>query len=249
MKDNRILGAKIEIDSKSVSNFFENRVKAFNPDHPLTAVLYQDSNPSIAESRDAHEKKIALPLLELSGKENLLDIGCGIGRWAEILKGDLHNYCGIDFCSGLIDLAKKSCNNPNVKFLVAGAEEVASEQVVNEGPFNRFIISGLMIYLNESQIIKMLQGICAVAQDEAQIYIREPLAVSERLTLNKFWSDELSSSYSAIYRTEEELRDLIKLAFSDKSVDEFEFNSVYAEESLNNRKETRQYYTVIRFRN
>jgi 2-polyprenyl-3-methyl-5-hydroxy-6-metoxy-1,4-benzoquinol methylase len=245
---NRILGTKIEIDSKSVSDFFENRVKAFNPEHPLTAVLYQDSNPSIAESRDAYEKKITLPLLELSGKENMLDIGCGIGRWAEVLKGDLHNYCGIDFCSGLVDLAKKSCIARNVKFLVAGAEDVASKQVSDEGPFNRFIISGLMIYLNERQIIKMLQGICSVAYKDAQIYIREPLAVSERLTLDKFWSEELFSNYSAIYRTQQELRDLIKLVFGEKRVKEFEFNPVYAEESLNNRKETRQYYTVIKFK-
>lgn len=42
------------------------------------------------------------------------------------------------------------------------------------------------------------------------IYISEPIALEERLTLNKFYLDNLDSEYSAIYRTISEYNKIFK---------------------------------------
>lgn len=47
--------------------------------------------------------------------KNVLDIGCGTGRWADLLPVD--DYTGIDFASHLIDLAREQ--HPDKKFQVA----------------------------------------------------------------------------------------------------------------------------------
>lgn len=245
MSQSRIKGGQTPLEPEAVAKFFNDRASKFNSKHPLVAVLYQDHNPTLAEERDAYEKQLALPLLDLTGKERVLDIGCGIGRWAGLIKSKVDLYCGIDFSEGLVQIAKQQCVADNVHFHVAGAEQVACEAVIQYGPFNRIIIAGLMIYLNDEQIVGLCEGIKKVITPNCLIYLREPLALGERLTLNQFWSEELGAAYSAIYRTESELYSLICNAFSGLIKRKVRFHPLYTEDSLNNRSETKQFYTVL----
>lgn len=240
----RIKGEKQNLNPQAVEAFFSDRAKRFNPEHPLTAVLYQDKNPALAEERDAYEKNFALPLLKLTGKESLLDIACGIGRWASLIHPNVRIYNGIDFSAGLIEIANQELQKPNVHFHVAGAEDLHFDCVTQFAPYDRMLIAGLMIYLNDDQIVSLLEGMLANADNHCLVYLREPLALDTRLTLNEFWSDELTSSYSAIYRTEAELRELIDSVLAEH-ITSYEFLPLYEDSKLNNRAETKQFYSVL----
>ena len=41
-------------------------------------------------------------------------------------------------------------------------------------------------------------------EEHAKVYFTETIAVSERLTLDQFYSEALKADYDVIYRTEEE---------------------------------------------
>lgn len=245
MSQSRIKGLQTALDPKAVAGFFNDRASRFNSEHPLTAVLYQDKNPELAEQRDTYEKQLALPLLDLKSAGRVLDVGCGIGRWAGLIQSEVDLYCGIDFSEGLIQIAKQQCVASNVHFHVAAADEVACDAVMQYAPYNRILIAGLMIYLNDQQVIALCEGIKKVMDLNCLIYLREPLALEERLTLNQFWSEELAAAYSAIYRTESELQSLIYEAFGGLIKRKIRFHPLYTEDSLNNRSETKQFYTVL----
>ena len=51
--------------------------------------------------------------------DNFLDLGCGNGRFCEIVKNYTERYVGIDSCKGLIKIAKQK--NPNANFIEASA--------------------------------------------------------------------------------------------------------------------------------
>lgn len=77
------------------------------------------------------------------------------------------------------------------------------------------------------------------------VCIREPIAVQDRLTLKNFYSNELEDNYNAIYRTRDEL-----LAFFQETLLCSGFivkkeHYLFEENSLNNRKETAQYYFIL----
>ncbi|MDR7119207.1 class I SAM-dependent methyltransferase [Rheinheimera soli] len=241
----RIYGSKVDLDTQSVSIFFENRAKKFNKDYPYVAVNYQDSNPSLTVARDQEEKQRILPLLTLSQYSSVLDIGCGIGRWADSLHSLIGSYTGTDFSAGLIQIAKdRFSEHENIKFINLAAQDTKKENLEGETDFNLVIISGLLIYLNDLDCLTLFENIANCVTKECQIYIREPVAIESRLTLNKIFSEELSAEYSAVYRTFDEVQALLAPALFNSGFKVQHRGKLFST-ALSNRKETEQHFMIL----
>jgi cyclopropane fatty-acyl-phospholipid synthase-like methyltransferase len=235
----RIYKERVDLDPAQVRTFFEQRGANIDGTHPLTSVLYQDSNPTLAEARDAFEKQLVLPLLNLRRDSAVLDVGCGIGRWADALVGRVARYHGIDFSAALVAAARERIHQPSFTFQELSAENIHQDMLHVPAGFSHVIIAGVLLYLNEDQLQAALDavGICCAAG--ARIYLREPVATSERLTLKQFQSDELKAEYNAIYRTEDELLSQV-LAHLQPRGFELAINAPLYPDHLNNRIETQQ---------
>lgn len=242
---NRIRDKHININKDSLLQFFENRGEKYEEENPYVSVLYQDQNKELAVSRDVYEKNKVTALLNLNKTQKLLDIGCGIGRWADAVVDEVALYTGIDFSKKLIYQANKRYEGINkAQFKVMDAKDTCAKNLDNM-LYDRIIISGVLIYMNDPELQQMLNGITEICDKDCLIYIREPLAHETRLTLNQFWSDELSADYSAIYRTRTEMNTLIAKVFEPSGFEVRKFQHLYDDQTMNNRKETSQFYTIL----
>ncbi len=107
-----------KINKTNIENFFKERAINHDVKNPLKSVIYQDKNPSLAKKRDKYEKNKIKKILKPSKSDVILDIGCGIGRWAEEMSGSVKEYVGIDYISEFINIAKaKYKNNNNTHFI------------------------------------------------------------------------------------------------------------------------------------
>ncbi len=201
----RYTGIAFDISYEATLEFFESRGRGASPEAPQTATMYQDK--TLAERRDAWERERVVPLLKLEGHERVLDIGCGFGRWAEILTGKVAEYLGVDFSGELLKLAQ-SRNLERCRFQRLPAQDVAAATLEIGGPFDLFICSGILIYLNDADVARVARNVAEMAGPSARVYVREPMALAERLTLDRYPSQELQQDYSAIYRTCEQCREL-----------------------------------------
>lgn len=200
--------------------------------------MYQDNNPQIAIDRDLKEKKKLLPLLNLIKSTKVLDIGCGIGRWAKTMAPLVNKYHGTDLMPQFIDIAKEECKEfSNVTFQFISAQEITDTSI--DGKFNLIFISGLLMYLNDNEIRNLFNVLNSYMENYCQILIREPIGIEERLTLNKVWSEELQCEYSAVYRTKFELASIIESSLTNLELVNSDF---LFDDKLNNRVETKQYY-------
>lgn len=240
----RIYGRPVDLETEKVHEFFERRGKSISVEHPITSVLYQDHDPQLAERRDAYEKARILPLLGLHQAASVLDVGCGIGRWAGALAGKVRRYHGIDFSESLVDAARERNSSAGFSFQVLAAQDAQPSRLDVAGPFSHVLIAGVLIYLNDADLLRSLDAVAACCAEGALIYVREPIARKERLTLSSFPSAELNSTYSAIYRTEAEL-----LAAFQASVLSSGFrvtlNDQLYHDDMNNRSETAQRVFVL----
>ncbi|MCB4362596.1 class I SAM-dependent methyltransferase [Hydrogenophaga taeniospiralis] len=234
------------IDRAKVGEFFAERARRIDRIGPVRAVIYQDKHADLAERRDAAEKACLTPLLRLGGVERLLDVGCGTGRWARELLGHCAAYHGMDFSRELIAYAKSHLGeSADCRFTVAAVDNFTLNSLHESLPFDRILCAGVLIYLNDDELLSALRNIAGVMAPKSRAVFREPMAVSQRLTIKDHFSDELEQAYNAIYRTEEQIRSLIVEAMSSSGCRSLDSGDVYADESMNNRAETRQRWLVV----
>lgn len=241
----RIYADKIAIQKESTHAFFERRGKSVDQDHPLTSVLYQDSNPELAAARDRWEKSSILPKLAIDAESAVLDIGCGIGRWAEACLPICERYHGTDFSASLIDVARQRIGAPSATFQVLAAQHCTPDRIEGPVEFSHIIIAGVLLYLNDDDVAAALSGVGECAGQACTLYVREPIAVTDRLTLDKHLSQELKAEYSAIYRTEAELMGIFESTVLAAGFRLAESSNLYPDD-LNNRAETIQKFYIFK---
>lgn len=235
-----------QINPDSVASFFSKRAEKARTIGSLRAVIYQDKHPDLAERRDAAEKALLLPKLNLQANSRVLDIGCGTGRWTGVLAPLVEMYHGTDFADGLIDIARAEyCTAHNVRYTVLPSVSVSLKELGESQGFDKIVMLGLLIYLNDVDVFETLRRVAEVAAMECRILLREPVAISERLTIKEHFSSDLEQVYNAIYRTEEELVLMISKTLGRAGFKCIDRGYVYEQHEMNNRADTVQKWYLL----
>ncbi len=242
----RIKDKVTDIDYEETKKFFTKRAEKFQEENPYIVTMYQDNHPELARNRNRAETETLRPKLKLSEKSRVLDIACGIGRWADAIDIEIDEYCGVDFSSELIDIARQRNKKENFSFYEGTISEVDRVLLENgKGRFNRVLMVGILMYLNDNDLLLTLQSVEKACEEHTVLCIREPIGISERLTLKDFFSDELQDNYNAIYRTRGEFQRFFNTVFMEKGFSVVEEGFLFDDAALNNRKETAQYYYIL----
>jgi len=243
----RIKSDKEDIDQGAVLSFFEQRAVKAEQLGPLRAVIYQDKHPELAEKRDLAEKALLLPKLQLGSSDRVLDVGCGTGRWAEVLIPLCDTYWGVDVSPGLIEIARKRLgHHGRAHFSVCPVDELSLTRLDPRGEaFSRIACLGVFIYINDHQAERAIEAIADCAAPRCRFLWREPVGIQERLTIKEHFSEDMGQTYNAIYRTEAELLDLLAPAFLSRGFTLVDSGDVYSDAGLNNRAETKQRFFLL----
>ncbi len=204
----RIYGERVNIKTENTRSFYNERAKAIaSMANPYVSVLLGDQNPSHAEEWNRFEKTFILPELQISQTSRVLDIGCGIGRWAESLIPLSGYYCGTDFSPEMVETARKrnrfegkAYDFHNLSF----QETVQQSTGFYNGRFDRLVVGGVCMYINDEELPACYEGLLSLLDERCVIYFTETVAVEKRLTLDECPSEALKANYDVIYRTPEE---------------------------------------------
>ena len=243
----RVTEKVTDIDYGETKQFFKNRAGKFRKDNPYSVTMYQDNNKELVQERNKKEIERLLPLLGVDETSKVLDIACGIGRWADALPESIAEYCGVDFSKELIDIAKQRNSKEQFVFLEGASYEI--EEVLRrekKEKYNTVLMIGILMYLNDKDLLSTLEQVEKICENKTTICIREPIGIQERLTLKDFFSEELKDNYNAIYRSRKELMVFFEKAFIAHGFHIEEEGFLFEEDALNNRKETAQYYYILR---
>lgn len=211
-RPSRIYGDRVDISREFVHSFWEERASLVE-EKGFGTVGLKEQRPSANDQYFHYARNCIVPELSLPRTSRVLDLGCGMGRWARIMEGSYGTYCGVDFSKKLLEAAQKNCRDIPAKFqfyqmTVESAVEHRPEDF--GGTFDAVILNGVSMYINDhalEQIFKSLPGLCAA---RCSIYIGEPMAYRQRLTLDHFASKGLGTQYSAIYRTPHEVEEMLE---------------------------------------
>lgn len=242
----RIKEKVTDINYAETKKFFARRAEKFQEDNPYVVTMYQDNHPELVTNRNKVETETLRSKLKLSEKSRVLDVACGIGRWADAIDTEIDQYCGVDFSNELIEIARQRNKKENFSFFEGAVNEVDKVLIENgKGKCNTVLMVGILMYLNDSDLLLALQSVERACEKHAVLCIREPIGISERLTLKDFYSDELQDNYNAIYRTRNEFQNFFNTVFMKKGFSVVEEGFLFDDAALNNRKETAQYFYIL----
>jgi SAM-dependent methyltransferase len=232
-------------DYQSLDNmdFFTDRAKKAITLGPAVAMLYQDKVPGLAEMRSVFETEKILPLLQLTANSKVLDVGCGLGRWAQKIAPLAELYIGTDYNPQLIEYARNNYSPSNAKYYVMSATDSALPVLANQ--INLVLFTGVAHYLNDYELKEFANNLKKIVTHSKQIrfYLRAPISTTESFTINKKWSTDLDFEYSAIYRDRESLLELIFQEQAKFEIRAEQSGDLYPGE-MNNRVETRQFFWI-----
>jgi len=205
MSNERIYGKKAVIDTENVKSFWNNNAKK---DTSLKSVLLgYDFGENSADLHNQKEAKIVLDFIG-KDKKTILDIGCGIGRWAYNLKSVIKKYDGIDFSEEFIRAANHNFKDFNeINFYCMSATDIDRTKLLEN--YDVVIVTEVSMYINDDELDKLYNYINCFTQKDSCLYIQDTTSLLEtRLTLKDFDSKELKTKYNAIYRTRTEYESL-----------------------------------------
>ena len=243
----RIKKSIADISTEKVKTFYEQRAKSYSGGSIDNVTMLHDKNPSFSEERTRAEFAQLLPKLKLASDSCVLDLACGAGRWLDALPLNISKYRGIDFSSGLIEIARSRNTRPNAEFVLGSLLDLDTIFADEKGSFNRVLMMGMLLYLNDGDalsVFSMLPSLMINTDGAGLICIRVSVGIDERLTLKDFYSEELQSDYEAVYRTRDEYTQMLAKTLFREGFAVTDEGLMY-EDSLNNRKETTQYYFII----
>lgn len=244
MDERRIYGKKIAIDKDKVRGFYNRQ--AASSESKMGSVFLGNQSPEVLEQKNSYCKDYILPMLDAKDHTRVLDLGCGIGRWAEFVLPNCGCYCGVDFSEEMIRAAEQTCNSQGGSFqlhCMSVVDAAAQDAAFYGSTFDLVIISGVLMYLNDPDVERIFRCLPSLLAERCTIYSAEPIGLERRLTLNDFPSQTFHTEYSAIYRTHEEydafFAPLLKSGFSVAKREPMpKFGENYAD--------TARYYTILR---
>jgi SAM-dependent methyltransferase len=209
MKENgRIYGEETDIDSEKVKTFWNNNAKKYTS---LKSVLLgYDFGENSADLHNKKEAKIVLDFIGRGGQKTILDIGCGIGRWAYNLKPIIKKYDGIDFSEEFIKAVNNNFRDyDEINFFCMSATDIDRTKLLEK--YDVVIVTEVSMYINDDKLDKLYNFINSCTQKDSLLYIQDTTSLLEtRLTLKNFDSKELKTKYNAIYRTKAEYETLFE---------------------------------------
>lgn len=216
MENHRIYAEKISIDGDIVKNFYD--AQAEKAIDPRGAVFLGNQDHAILEEKNAFTRDRIIPKLKINQNTRILDLGCGVGRIAEMVLPKCSFYCGVDFSKNMVEKARQLCaglvdSNSFILHCMSITEAVSSGLKFLGGPFDVIILSGVLMYLNDEEVKQVIGSLPELLNKQSIVYWGDPVGLEKRLTLRDFPSKSFQADYSAIYRTAKEYMDFFDPLF------------------------------------
>ena len=139
--NNRVYNDKVNVDDKNIKAFFNNRAKKFAAGevNQYTSVVLGDNKPDYGKEWHEFEKKQVVQHLNLGPDKKVLDIGCGIGRWAENIIDHCGEYIRTDFSDEMIKSAGERFKSySNALFINSSFQDIFKNKKISVGVLKSF---------------------------------------------------------------------------------------------------------------
>ncbi|MCK4752342.1 MAG: class I SAM-dependent methyltransferase [Planctomycetes bacterium] len=191
----------MSIDSKSIKKFWDNRAQQYEQSKSLS-VTNLEEDEELQQLKVQLEHEHIFRLLKIAPNMQILDLGAGIGAWSAVFASKCKKVVAVEYSENMLEIARQTAKEDsvnNIDFICQDVLEFRTEQ-----KFDVIFCSGLLLYLDDSQVAKLLLNIKGHSKKDTVLLLREPAGINGRYEIIDKYSEALKASYSALYRTNKE---------------------------------------------
>lgn len=191
------------MDFGRVKRFWDDRADLYGR-IPFESIGNLEHDQALAGRKvELETDKISKWLGPLKG-HHILDLGAGVGQWSfRFALWGAGSILAVDYSLRLSLIAKKEAKSrklSGIQFVVSPAESFLTEK-----SFDLIFVSGLLIYLSDTQIESLLSNIKRMCKrGGGRVMVRDGTGVTRRYEISDAYSEHLGDDYSAVYRTRDE---------------------------------------------
>jgi len=178
-----------QIDDATVKRYFDNATGGTAA--TVSMMTHEHNLPASAARYRLHKeiRTISDWLNAVYDSGRVLDVGCGAGTWTEISARRYKTVIGIEQSSLMLKAARERVARlPNVEIL-----EGDGRYDLPEGCFDMIFLGGLCMYLNDLDVMALLQSLKSRLIEGGSIILRES-TVHQGVSLSR-------GEYQAVYRS------------------------------------------------
>jgi len=185
------------IDYPKLRNWWSQQARTL----PTQAGILAVDNELESAYRQYAEWRHFRQLVRLKQNMNVLEVGCGGGRWALLIAPHVKHVTAVDFSDEMIRVARQrqqQAGVANLEFVTASAAEFMSSL-----HYHIIYFSGVLQYLDDDDCRRAIRNAVSMLAPGGTIIDRSSCATPNREVCN-------NGAYQAIYRTKEELKSMFQ---------------------------------------
>lgn len=170
------------------------------PDDLVGMIPIGEGGLSEVEYRHYFELKHLKKIVKFTHDMNVLELGCGNGRWIRSLAHYVNHYTGVDFSKKALNIARK-------KTMWIGNVSLYNQSIVNfwcrrtRMLYDVVYFGGVSQYIEDDEMHTILDNLKSCVKPTTVIVDRSTVNLEKRGVIK---TDE----YHSIYRTSQELKDI-----------------------------------------
>ena len=197
-----------------------------------------EQNEIISRSKFEEEKSHLNKIINLSDYNNVLDLGGGVGIWAEYFLENCEKVTLVEKQLKFIEIAKSNVISNRIDYINVDLNDFETTE-----KYDFIFLSGVSIYLKDSEFIQLLKKIEKIILPNGIFVLRDAYGINKEFFVDKI-SEELNLPYKAKYRT---LGKYYNLIMSNTKLNKIYSKDMYKNAlHFNKRKETRLRLMIFR---
>ena len=200
-------GRPLEFDVDKVRTFWAGRGRRLKDRSLglLQAGMFTQSESEAEERWEIERREVTELLAEvIRPGDEILEPGCGTGRWTRELVRMGARVVGFDACREFIEVAREieggDLHPSRAAYLISDVLGFHSDR-----QFNGVFVSGLLQYLSDAELCRFNNLVINRTKPGGWLCIKQTVSLARRLELRGYFSETMKEEYSAVYRTEEDV--------------------------------------------
>lgn len=182
-----------------VRQFYDRQVL----EHPELPAILGVSNKLAADLRDHEEWRVFRLLIPLNFEMDVLELGCGGGRWCRHFAPLVRTVAGVDFSANVLSYANRRAEGgrfDNITYYHASLEEFCPT-----GKYDLIYFSAVTLYLEDQVLKECIARYACCLKESGVMVVRDSVA-------NSIHAVEHQDGYVARYRTIDSYKSLFGTA-------------------------------------